>query len=150
MLARLYDAGGELPFNRVWEGLCTRREAFRILDRQYTLGNVKRHRSGEPITLTSSARIAIAAGRACPPVTTTESSTETSALRRSNVRAISIPISASAVKAACTTPRTNFPMPSDDFLRASDNSREAAVRRATRLLAMRIMAVHPERARPGY
>lgn len=63
-LAALFDAGGEIAFVDLWRRLpCTRRELWRSLDRQYRHGNVRRHVSGEPISLTPAARIAIAAGR---------------------------------------------------------------------------------------
>jgi hypothetical protein len=63
-MALIYDAGGEMPFAALWQAMpVTRRELQRALDRQITLGNIKRRRDGEPVTLTSSARAAIAAGR---------------------------------------------------------------------------------------
>lgn len=69
VLALLYDAGGEMPFADLWKALpCTRREVWRSLHRQYDLGNVRRHRSGEPIILTHSAIVAISAGRNIPPL----------------------------------------------------------------------------------
>lgn len=64
VLALIFDRGGTMPFAELWRALpCTRREIFWALDRQCRLGNVKRHRTGEPIVLTSSAMAAIAAGR---------------------------------------------------------------------------------------
>lgn len=64
ILVTLYDNGGEMPFARLVGALpATRREIFRALHRQYDLGNVKRHYSGEPICLTASAKFALAAGR---------------------------------------------------------------------------------------
>lgn len=63
-MALIYDAGGVMPFATLWQAMpVTRRELQRALDRQITLGNVKRRRDGEPVTLTASARAAIAAGR---------------------------------------------------------------------------------------
>ncbi len=65
VLLALFEAGGELDFVSLYTLLpVTRRELFRSLNRQHTLGNVKRHRTGEPIALTASARAAIDAGRA--------------------------------------------------------------------------------------
>lgn len=65
VLLALFEAGGELDFLRLFTLLpVTRRELYRSLNRQHTLGNVKRHRTGEPIALTASARAAIDAGRA--------------------------------------------------------------------------------------
>lgn len=64
VLALLFDAGGEMCFHDLWQAMpITRRELWQSLNRQYTLGNVKRHREGEPLILTASARMAIAAGR---------------------------------------------------------------------------------------
>lgn len=64
LLALIFDAGGEMPFADLCAAMpATRRELWRSLGRQYSLGNVKRHHDGAPITLTASARAAIAAGR---------------------------------------------------------------------------------------
>jgi len=156
VLAKLFEAGGALPFARLAEGFpATRPELLAALARQYRLGNVKRHQQGEPITLTASARIAVGAGRAVPPlyvmeIPAPEEAAEkrqqlADALARQNLRPCSIPISPAAVKAATEAPRVHFPVPSDDFLHDNDRSREAAIRRATRLLARRICEVHPER-----
>jgi len=132
LLAKLFEAGGEMPFAQLADGFpATRPELLSALARQYRLGNVKRHQHGEPITLTASARVAVGAGRAVAPA-------------RQNLRACSVPISP-AVKVAPETPRVRFPVPSDDFLHDNDRGREAAIRRATRLLARRICEVHPER-----
>ena len=63
-LALLFEAGGEMAFAELWQAMpATRREIWRSLNRQYTLGNIKRHREGEPIILTSSAKTAMAAAR---------------------------------------------------------------------------------------
>lgn len=149
LLAKLFEAGGELPFSQLADGFpATRPELLSALARQYRLGNVKRHQHGEPITLTASARIAVGAGRAVPPVYIVDSSAPADAaedrqrlvdaLARQKLCACSIPISPAA-------PRVRFPVPSDDFLHDNDRGREAAIRRATRLLARRICEVHPER-----
>lgn len=68
LLSALYRAGGEISFSRLYE-VCafTRRELFRAMGRQYALGNVKRHRSGEPLALTASARIAMTAALSSLP-----------------------------------------------------------------------------------
>lgn len=73
VLALLYDAGGEMPFADLWRALpCTRRDVWQSLHRQYDLGNVRRHREGEPIQLTKSAIVAVSAGRNVPPMMTGE------------------------------------------------------------------------------
>lgn len=65
VLLAIFEAGGELDFLRLFALLpATRRELYRSINRQQALGNVKRHRTGEPIALTASARCAIDAGRA--------------------------------------------------------------------------------------
>lgn len=65
MLVLAYDAGGAIPFAELWKAMpATRNEIFTAIRAQFTLGNVKRHHNGEAITLTASARAAIAAGRA--------------------------------------------------------------------------------------
>lgn len=65
MLVLAYDAGGAIPFAELWKAMpATLNEIFTAIRAQFTLGNVKRHHNGEPITLTASARAAIAAGRA--------------------------------------------------------------------------------------
>jgi hypothetical protein len=59
-----YDNGGEIGFDQLWKALpCTRREIWKACRTEAGLGNLKRHRVGEPITLTASARSAIRAGR---------------------------------------------------------------------------------------
>lgn len=61
MLAVLYDAGEPLTLKALEAALrCTRRDLWSAVRDQHRLGNIKR---GEPITLTASARAAIAAGR---------------------------------------------------------------------------------------
>ncbi len=68
LLSALYHAGGEISFIRLYEGSSfTRRELFRAMGRQYALGNIKRHRSGEPLALTASARIAMTAALSSLP-----------------------------------------------------------------------------------
>lgn len=65
VLSALYDAGGALPYRDLCQRLAQKRfEIYRALSRQYSLGNLRRQqRPSDPIALTSSARIAIAAGR---------------------------------------------------------------------------------------
>lgn len=63
-LGILYDAGGEAGFGTLWDALpCTRRELWRILARLATMGAIRRHREGEPIVLTATARMSVEAGR---------------------------------------------------------------------------------------
>ncbi|MPT48022.1 MAG: hypothetical protein E2598_06325 [Sphingobium sp.] len=65
VLARLYQAGGQMPFNALLSALpCNSQELKHALVRQYSHGNVWRHRIGEPIRMTSSASIAFSAGLA--------------------------------------------------------------------------------------
>jgi len=65
LLVRLYDAGGTMPFADLVAAMpVPRRHIWRAINAQHMIGNVKRHRDGQPITLTASARSAIAAGRA--------------------------------------------------------------------------------------
>lgn len=64
ILNAAYDAGGEIAYDSLCAAVpATRRNLFHALVRQSDLGNIRRHRTGEPITLTASARAAIAAGR---------------------------------------------------------------------------------------
>lgn len=64
VLAALHAAGGEAPFARLRDQLpCSPRELWRSLNRQFTLGNIRRHRECEPIALTASARVAMDAAR---------------------------------------------------------------------------------------
>lgn len=134
VLAALFDANGKMHFPRLRETVqCTERELFRSLNRQYRGGNVQRHYSGQAIQLTAAAKLAIGAGRGG------------ASAQPSNLRASSLPVSEATIKAACAPPRPKSPLPSDDFLRSTDTSREAAIRRATHILALRIAQFHPER-----
>lgn len=69
LLSALYDAGGALPYRDLLGCLSApRRDVWRALSRQYSLGNLRRQlRREDPIALTSSARIAIQAGRLAQP-----------------------------------------------------------------------------------
>ena len=63
LLALVYQNGGEVAYNALLQALpCTDRELFASIGRLQTLGNLRRSRPGEPVTLTASARIAIMAG----------------------------------------------------------------------------------------
>lgn len=64
VLALLYQNGGEVAADSLFEALhgCSRRDVWRSLSRQRSLGNIRPVRTGEPITLTASARTAIMAG----------------------------------------------------------------------------------------
>lgn len=64
VLNAAYDAGGAIAYEALSAAVpATRRKLFHALVRQSDLGNIRRHWDGEPITLTASARAAIAAGR---------------------------------------------------------------------------------------
>ncbi|WP_176597330.1 MULTISPECIES: hypothetical protein [Sphingobium] len=61
LLNALFDAGHPVSASDLETKLrCTRRDLFRAITAQYRLGNV---RKGQPVELTNSGHIAIAAGR---------------------------------------------------------------------------------------
>lgn len=71
LLGTLFDHGGEMGFHQLWQLLpCTRRELMRAIGRQHDLANIRRWNDGQPVTLTRSARVAIAAGRNFPALRT--------------------------------------------------------------------------------
>ncbi len=134
VLAVLYRAGGECTFIRLYEDTgFNKREIYRALGRQYALGNVKRHRTGEPVVLTASARVAVAAGQTL-----------------FNPRPCPAPIGSEAVRSAVAAPRVKCPVPSDEYMRVTDSGREANIRRATMMLGAKIAITHPDRATRGY
>ncbi|QDC38386.1 hypothetical protein [Sphingobium fuliginis] len=61
LLNALFDAGHPMSVSDLEMKLrCTRRDLFRAITAQYRLGNV---RKGQPVELTNSGHIAVAAGR---------------------------------------------------------------------------------------
>jgi hypothetical protein len=64
VLNAAFDAGGAIAIEELRQSIpADRRRIWRAIYTQADLGNVKRHRDGQPVTLTASARSAIAAGR---------------------------------------------------------------------------------------
>lgn len=65
VLNAVYDAGGDMDYEALREAIpASGSSIWKALRSEYHLGNVKRRHDDEPITLTASARSAIAAGRA--------------------------------------------------------------------------------------
>jgi hypothetical protein len=64
VLNAAFDAGGSIMIEDLRRTIpAPNRRIWRAIYTQADLGNVKRHRDGQPVTLTASARTAIAAGR---------------------------------------------------------------------------------------
>lgn len=72
VLNAVFDAGGQIALADLRAALpiIKAEEMHKAVTRQASLGNLKGHVWGEPVTLTASARAAIAAGRAHQPMLT--------------------------------------------------------------------------------